>query len=117
MYRLGTINRPDQEAGLRRDAKSKKRVAERLREQARQNCVSGIDHGLNGNMSQANPILRQVEQLINKADQLDREANEHLSQIERNNMECQILLARVLENGCFRGELMQNMASLPNLVN
>ena len=48
--------------------------------------------------------------MINEADQLDREVNEHLSQIERNNDECQTLMAHVLENGCFRSDLMQCMA-------
>ena len=65
---------------------------------------------MHGNLSQANPILRQVEQLISEADQLDGEANEHLSKIEKNNKEIQILITHALANGRFRGELMQSMA-------
>ena len=80
MYLSGTICRQNQEAGLRQDAEDKSREVERLREQAGQDCVSGIDHRMRGNLAQANPILRQVEQLISEADQLDREANVHLSQ-------------------------------------
>ena len=89
----GSINRylshttclRNQEAGLRLDAEHKRREVERLREQAGQECVSGIDHRMRGNLAQANPILRQVERLICEADQLDREASAHLSQIEKNN--------------------------------
>ena len=44
MYRAVTMCRRDQEAGLRRNAKSKKGEAERLREQAGRDCMSGIDH-------------------------------------------------------------------------
>ena len=95
---------------MRWDAESKKGEAERLREQAGRDCVSGIDHRLHRNLAQANPILHQVEQLINEADQLDREANEHLSQIERNNNECQTLMVHLLANGHFRSDLMQSMA-------
>ena len=95
---------------MRWDAKSKKGEAERLREQAGRDFVSDIDQRLHGNLAQANPILRQVEKLINEADQLDREANEHLSQIEKNSIEIQILVTHALENCRFRGELMQSMA-------
>ena len=48
--------------------------------------------------------------MINEADQLDREANEHLSQIERNDNECQTFMAHLLANGRFRSDLMQSMA-------
>ena len=85
MYRDGTKHRRDQEAGLRQDAENKKREAEQLREQADWDFVLGINHRMHGNLVQAQPILCQVEQLINKADQLEIEANEHLSQIEKNN--------------------------------
>ena len=109
MYRDGTMHGRDQEVGLRQDAENKKREAEWLREQACQDCVSGIDHRLHGNLAQANPILSQVEQLISEADQLDKEANEHIRQIEKNNKECQTLMAHVLANGRFRSDLMQSM--------
>ena len=67
---------------------------------------------MRGNLAQANPILRQVEQLIYEADQLDREASVHLSQIEKNNDEVQILMTHAMANVCFGGELMQSMADL-----
>ena len=67
---------------------------------------------MRGNLAQANPILRQVEQLIYEADQLDREASVHLSQIEKNNDEVQILMTHALANVCFGGELMQSIADL-----
>ena len=67
MYRDGTMRRQNQEAGLRQDAENTKREAEQLREQAGRDCVSGIDHRMHGNLAQANPILCQVEQLINEA--------------------------------------------------
>ena len=63
---------------MRQDVENKKREADQLRVQAGQDCVSGIDHRVHGN-KQANPILRQVEQLINDADQLEREAEEKRS--------------------------------------
>ena len=94
---------------MRQNAENKKREAEWLREQAGQDCVLAIDHRLHGNLAEANPILRQVEHLISEADQLDREANEHLSQIEKNNKECQTRMAHVLANVRFRSDLMQSM--------
>ena len=94
------------------EAESKKGEVDRLREQTGQDCVSGIDQRILGNVAQANPILHQVEQLINEADQQDREAQEHFNHIERNNNEGQALMADIVENRRFRGELMGNMASL-----
>ena len=82
-YLSGIIRRQNQEAGLRQDAEHRRREVERLRGQASQDCVSRIDHRMRGNLAHANPILRQVEQLIYEADQLDREASVHLSQIEK----------------------------------
>ena len=35
----------------------------RIHFKAGQSCVLGIDHRSHGNLAQANPILRQVEQL------------------------------------------------------
>ena len=112
MYRAVILCRQDRSAGLRRNVERKKGEADRLRQQAGQDCVSGIDHRVLGNVAQANPILHQVEELINEADQLDREAQEHINHIERNDNECQALNADIEENGCYRCELMRNMASL-----
>ena len=110
MYRDASRWRREQEAGLRQEAENKKREAERLRGEAGQSCLSGIELRSHGNMAQANPILRQVEQLLNEAEELDRQANEHLSQIEKNNDEVQILMAHAMANARFRGELRQAMA-------
>ena len=63
-------------------------------------------------MAKANPILRQVEQLLDEAEELDRQAIEHLSQIRQNDNEVQILIAHAMLNARFRGELMQSMAEL-----
>ena len=57
----------NQEAGLRQDSERKRREVERLREQVGQDCVSGIDHRTHGNLAQATPIMRRVEQLIYEA--------------------------------------------------
>ena len=83
MYLSDATCLQNQEAKLRLDAERKRREIERLREQASQECVSGFDHRMRGNLAQANPILRQVERLICEADHLDREASAHLSQIEK----------------------------------
>ena len=112
MYRDASRWRRDQETGLRQEAENKKREAERLRGEAGQRCVSGIDHRSHGNIAQASPILRQVEQLLDEAEELDRQANEHLSQIRNNNNEVQILMAHAMLNARFRAELMQSMAEL-----
>ena len=48
----------NQEAGLIQDSEHKRREVERLREQVGQDCISGIDHRMCGNLVQANPILR-----------------------------------------------------------
>ena len=111
MYRAVILCRQDRSAGLRRNVERKKGEADRLRQQAGQDCMSGIDHRVLGNVAQANLILHQVEELINEADQLDREAQEHINHIERNDNECQALNADIVENGRYRGELMGNMAN------
>ena len=64
MYLSDATRLQNQEAGLRLDAEQKRREVERLREEASQECVSGVDYRMRGNLVQANPILRQVEQLI-----------------------------------------------------
>ena len=69
MYRDASRQRRDQEAGLRQEAENKKREAERLRGEAEQSFLSGIDHRSHGNMVQANPILHHVEQLLNEAEE------------------------------------------------
>ena len=114
MYRDASRQRRDQEAGLRQEAENKKREAERLRGEARQSFLSGIDHRSHGNMAQANPILCHVEQLLNEAEELDRQANEHLSQLERNSDEVQNLMAHAIDNARFRGELRHAMADFQN---
>ena len=109
-YLSHTTRLRNQEAGLRLDAEHKRREVERLREQAGQDCVSGIDHRMRGNLAQANPI--QVEQLICEADCLDRESSAHLSQIEKNNDKVQFLMSHAMARISFRGELVQAMADL-----
>ena len=74
--------------------------------------MSGIDHRRLGNVAQANPILNQVEGLINEADQLDLEAQECINRIERNDSECQALHADIAEKRRYTGELMGKMANL-----
>ena len=86
-----------------------RRDADQLRVQASQDCVSGIDLRTHGMQMKANPILHQVEQLINDADQLEREAKEKRSQIEKTGEEIIILESRVLEHSNFRSKLVQCM--------
>ena len=82
-YLSDTTRLRNQEAGLRQDAEHKRREVEWLREQAGQDCVSGIDHRMHGNLAQANPILHQVERLICEADCLNSDSSAHLSQIKK----------------------------------
>ena len=86
-----------------------RRDADQLRVQASQDCVSGIDLRTHGMQMKANPILHQVEQLINDADQLEREAKERCSQIEKAGEEIILIESRVLEHSNFRSELVQCM--------
>ena len=65
-----------------------------------------------GNVAQANTILNQVEGLINKADQLDLEAQECFKQIERDDRECQALHADIAEKRCKKVEWIGKMANL-----
>ena len=58
---------------------------------------------------QANPILRQVEQLINDADQQEREAKVRRSQIEETGEKIILIESRVLEHSNFRSEIVQCM--------
>ena len=44
MYRAVILYRQDRSAGLRQNVERKKGEADRLRQQAGQDCVSGIDH-------------------------------------------------------------------------
>ena len=104
----------NQEAGLIQDSEHKKIKVERLKEQAGQDCVSGIDHRMQGNLIQANPILRRVEQLIYEADHLEEESSAHLRQIESNNKGIQYLMSRIVTVTDFRGELLQSVADLQN---
>ena len=90
----------------------KKGEADRLRQQAGQDCLSGIDHRVLGNVAQANPILHQVKELINESYQLDLEAQEYINQIERNDNERQALHADIAEKRHYTGELMGKMANL-----
>ena len=104
----------NQEAGLRHDSEHKRRETERLREQAGQECVSGIDHRMHGNLAQANPILRRVEQLIHEADRLEEESKAHIRQIESNNEGIPCLVASVEMMTNFRDEILQGMVGLQN---
>ena len=61
---------------------------------------------MRGNLVQANPSLRQVEQLIYEADCLEEESRAHLRQIESNNEGVQYLVSRVETVTNFRGELL-----------
>ena len=112
MYRAIILCRRDHSAWLRREVERKKEEADRLTLQAGQDCVSGKDHRVLGNVAQANPILHQVGELISEADQLDQEAQECINHIERSDNECQTLWADIVENSRYRGELMGNMSSL-----
>ena len=67
-----------------------------------------------GNLAQANPILRRVEQLIYEADRLEEESKAHLCQIESNNEGIQYLVSRVETVSNFRGELLQGVVDLQN---
>ena len=67
-----------------------------------------------GNLAQANPILRRVEQLIYEADHLEEESRAHLRQIESNNEGVQYLVSRVETVTNFRGELLQGVVDLQN---
>ena len=111
IYRAVILCRRDHSAGLRRETERKKEEADRLRQQTGQDCVSGIDHRVLGNVAQANLILHQVEELVSEADQLDREGQDRIDNIKRNDDECQALLTDIIESGYYKDELIEHMSS------
>ena len=71
---------------------------------------------MRGNLAQANPILRRVEQLIYEADRLEGELRALLYQIEVNNERIPYLVGSVEIMTNSRVESQQHLVFLLNLI-